>query len=270
MFEHGNTEAITSTGLLRKTRPMEPTLRLDGHTALVTGASRGLGQDIADTLQELGARVYGTSRTPEVAEEIAQRYGTRAVVLDVSDPVSVSTQLTALIAADPGIDLLVNNAGINLPRPAEEVDTPSWDSVFATNVRGTFLVSQWIGRHWISNSIAGRLCNISSQAGRVAIENRTAYSASKAAVDQLTRSLAFEWAPHGIRVNAVAPTFVRTELTESTLSNPEVAQRLLDQIPLGRFGEPQDISPSVAFLLGDYAGLITGHTLVIDGGYTIH
>lgn len=258
------------TGFLGKTRPMEPTLRLDGHTALVTGASRGLGESIADTLHELGARVYGTSRTPEGAEIIAKRYGTIAVVLDVSDPVSVHTHLAALISADPAIDLVVNNAGINLPMPAEGVDMPSWDAVFSTNVRGTFMVSQWMGRHWIANAIPGRILNISSQAGRVAIENRAAYSASKAAVDQLTRSLAFEWAPHGIRVNAVAPTFIRTELTTSTLNNPEVAQRLLDRIPIGRFGDPQDISAAVAFLLGDFSGLITGHTLVIDGGYTIH
>ncbi|MCU1421721.1 MAG: 2-deoxy-D-gluconate 3-dehydrogenase [Microbacteriaceae bacterium] len=241
--------------------------RLDGGHALVTGASRGLGLAIADELHSLGATVHGTSRDPASAATIAERWGTAPVVLDVTDPVSSAAAIDALFEHAP-IDLLVNNAGTNRPQAAVDVDPESWDAVYDANVRGLFFVSQAVARHWIAGGIRGSIVNVGSQTGRVAIEDRAAYGSSKAAVEQLTRALALEWAP-GIRVNAVAPTFVRTELTESTLSRPDVAERLLGRIPLGRFGEPSDVAGAVAFLLGDAAALITGHTLVIDGGYTI-
>lgn len=247
-----------------------PSLRLDGHAVLVTGANKGLGRSIADTLHALGARVYGTARNLDQAEQLARDFGTTPVVLNLSNPEASQEALRALLEADPEIDLLVNNAGVNHPQPATEVELAKWDEMYATNVRGTFLVSQVFGRHWIDSSIAGVICTVSSQAGRVAIENRSGYSSTKAAVDQLTKNLAFEWGPHGIRVNAVAPTFVRTELTASTLNNPEVAERLRARIPLGRFGEPHEVSSVVAFLLSDASSLVTGHTLLVDGGYTIH
>ncbi|MDF2443071.1 MAG: hypothetical protein JWR01_1274 [Subtercola sp.] len=244
------------------------TFRLDGHIALVTGASRGLGEAIADALHELGATVYGTSRSDGEAVRIAERYGTTPVRLDIDDVQQATSAIDALVASGVVPDLLVNNAGINRPQPVLEVDVQSWDAVYTSNVRGVFFVTQALARHWTERSVRGSIVTIGSQTGRVAIEDRAAYGSSKAAVEQLTRSLALELAPHGIRANAVAATFVRTALTASTLDGPRGGE-LLERIPIGRFGEPDDIAGPVAFLLSDAAALITGHTLVVDGGYTI-
>ncbi len=244
--------------------------RLDGHTALVTGASRGLGLDIADTLYELGAIVYGTSRDPASAEQLALRWSTSPVVLDVSDARASAAVVDALFASGAGPTLLVNNAGANRPQPALDVDEEAWDALYSANIRGLFFISQAVARHWVELGTPGAIVNIGSQAGRVAIEDRSVYGSTKAAVEQLTRNLAFEWGVHGIRVNNVAPTFVRTELTKATLANGEFADTLLSRMPLGRFGEPADVSGAVAFLLGGRAAMITGQTLLVDGGYTIH
>ena len=244
--------------------------RLDGHVALVTGASRGLGAAIADALHGLGARVLGTSRRLDEAERIAARYGLAPVVLDVDDVDAAASTIAALVSEGIVPDLLVNNAGMNAPQAALDVDVQSWDRVYASNVRGTFFLTQALARHWVRLGVAGSVVTVGSQAGRVAIADRAAYGSSKGAIEQLTRNLAFEWAPHGIRVNAVAPTFVFTELTRSTLEDATRGASLLADIPLGRFGEPEDIAGPVAFLLGQQASLITGHTLVIDGGFTIH
>ncbi len=244
--------------------------RLDGRTALVTGAGRGLGRAICDGLHELGATVYGTSRDARSAEQIAERYGTTPLHVDITDPAAAETAVTRLFDDGVGPDILVNNAGMNIPQPAFEVTSEAWDAIYDVNVRSVFLLSRAVGRQWIAHGIRGSIVNISSQTGTVAIEGRAAYGSSKGAVDQLTRSLAFEWGAHGIRVNAVAPTFVRTELTASTLADGAFARTLLSRIPLGRFGEPEEVAAAVAFLAGDAASLITGHVLMVDGGYTIH
>ncbi len=167
------------------------------------------------------------------------------------------------------VDLLINNGGMNVPQAAVDVRVEDYDAVMATNLRGTFFLTTAFGRRWIETGRAATVVNVGSQTGTVAIEERSVYGASKAALDNLTKTLALEWGSHGIRVNAIAPTWIRTELTESTLSRPEWAAELLGRIPLGRFGEPVDVVGAVVFLAGPMAGLITGHTLLIDGGYTI-
>ena len=243
--------------------------RLDGHRALVTGAGGGLGRAIADGLVELGATVYGTSRDPAMARRIAERYGTPPQVLEMSDTDAMADFVVGLQESSGGVDMLVNNAGVNIPKPAIDVTAQDWDTVFDANLKGSFFLSTAFARTWLESRTPGSIVNIASQAGMVAIEERSAYGASKAGLIHLTRILALEWAKDRIRVNAVAPTFVRTELTAATLSRPDWAAELLSRIPVGRFGEPEDVVGAVAFLLGDAASLITGHTIAVDGGYTI-
>lgn len=243
--------------------------RLDGKKALVTGAARGLGKAIADGLAESGATVYGTSRDAGSARQISDRYGTPALRLDVTATSDIGGFMDALVEEAGGIDLLVNNAGVNVPKPALDLTDEDWDTVFDTNLKGSFFLTTALARHWVDRGSPGAIVNVASQAGIVGIEERAAYGTSKSGLIHITKILALEWAPAGIRVNAVAPTFVRTELTASTLSRPEWAAELLSRIPIGRFGEPEDIVGAVAFLLSDAASLITGHTLTIDGGYTI-
>ncbi len=242
--------------------------RLDGHRVLVTGAGRGLGHAIALGLKDLGATVYGTSRDPDVARRIGDELGTTAQVLDLGDVESFDA-FVGRLEGEGGVDMLVNNAGVNVPAPATEVTPRDWDTVLDTNVKGPFFLSTALAKNWLRAGTRGSIVNVASQAGIVAIEERASYGASKAGLIHLTKVLALEWAREGIRVNAVAPTFVRTELTASTLDRPEWADELLRRIPVGRFGEPEDVVGAVAFLLGDAASLVTGHTVVVDGGYSI-
>jgi len=246
-----------------------PNLRLDGKKALVTGAAGGIGRAIADCLAACGATVYGTSRDSSTCRQIQQRYGTASLPLDLADTRSVGEFVESLLQTTGGIDLLVNNAGVNVPKPALELTEADWDNVFGANLKGTFFLTTALARHWVASGTPAAVVNIASQAGIVAIEERAAYGTSKAGLIHLTKILALEWASSGIRVNAVAPTFVRTELTASTLSRPDWAAELLSRIPAGRFGEPGEVADAVAFLLSDAAAMITGHTLAIDGGYTI-
>lgn len=243
--------------------------RLDGHRVLVTGAGRGLGRAIADGLAELGATVYGTSRDKAIAQQIGKRYGTLSLSVEMTEPNSIQEFVDKLQSHSGGIDMLVNNAGVNIPKPAIEVSSQDWDTVFDTNLKGNFFLSTALAKSWMETNSAGSIVNITSQAGIVGIEERAAYGTSKAGLIHLTKILALEWAPNRIRVNAVAPTFIRTEMTESTLTRPEWAAELLSRIPIGRFGEPEDVVGAVAFLLSDAALLITGHNITIDGGYTI-
>ena len=247
----------------------EVMFRLDGKKALVTGAAGGLGQAIADGLARQGAIVYGTSRDQATAEALAARYGTEPVILDQADLTGIEKAVDRLYEVSGGIDLLCNNAGINIPQKATDVDVETWNKILNVNLSGIFFLSQAIGKRWIHDGVAGSIVNVSSQAGSVAIEERASYGSSKAALSHLTKVLALEWAPSKIRVNAIAPTFIRTDLTESTLSKPGWAEELLSRIPLGRLGNPEDVVGAVVYLFSEEASLVTGHVLIVDGGYTI-
>lgn len=242
--------------------------RLDGKVALVTGASRGLGAGIADALLEAGATVAGTSRDPENAAQVAEQLGSVSVVMEITDVSSVRSGVDRVVSELGQLDVLVNNAGVNIPQGVLEVDEASWDQVIDTNLKGTFFASQAAARHMVARDESGRIINIASQAGIVGIEERSAYGASKGGTVLLTKVLAIELAQHGITVNAVAPTFVSTELTRDTLEDPAWRERVLSRIPLGRVGEVEDVAAAAVYLASPAAAMVTGHTLLVDGGWT--
>ena len=247
---------------------MSLSFQLDGKVALVTGASRGLGAGIATGLREAGATVVGTSRDSKSAAQLAKHLGTVPAVMDVTDVSSVQASVDRVASEFGHLDLLINNAGLNIPQSVFDVDETSWDSVIDTNLKGTFFAAQAAARHMVARGEGGRIINVASQAGVVGIEERSAYGASKSGVIRLTKVLAIELAQHEITVNAVAPTFIATELTRSTLEDPEWRERILSRIPLGRVGEVEDVVAATVYLASPAGAMVTGHTLLVDGGWT--
>ncbi len=242
--------------------------RLDGKRAFVTGASGGLGRAIAAALAERGARVAVgelPDRMPD-AEAVAKELGGVAIAVDVRQVASVRQAVDAAARRLGGLEVLVNNAGVNIPQPALDVTEEAWDTVLDTNLKGAFFAAQAAGRHMRERG--GRIVNIASQNGVIAYPGRAAYCSAKAGMVNLTRLLAIEWAPQRILVNAVAPTFIETELTRLTLADPAVKSDILSRIPLGHLGVPDDVAAAVVFLASDEARMITGHTLLVDGGWT--
>ena len=247
---------------------MSLSFRLDGKVALVTGASRGLGAGIAAALKEAGATVVGTSRKQGSAEQVAERLDSVPVAMDVSDVASVRAGVDRVASELGRLDVLVNNAGLNIPQGVFDVDEASWDAVLDTNLKGTFFAAQAAARHMAGCGEGGCIINVASQAGVVGIEERSAYGASKGGTVLLTKVLAIELAQHGITVNAVAPTFIATELTRATLEDPAWRERILSRIPLGRVGEVEDVAAATVYLASPAAAMVTGHTLLVDGGWT--
>jgi NAD(P)-dependent dehydrogenase (short-subunit alcohol dehydrogenase family) len=250
-----------------------PVFSLDGRTALVTGAARGLGRAIALSLAHAGADVALGLRDAADAEELEAEIaamGRRAVrvQMDVLDLAQIEVAVRAVVAAFGRIDILVNNAGLGPENPAEDVNEPDYDLTFDTNVKGLFFTSQAVGRVMIAQG-SGRIVNLSSQAGFVALPGEAIYCASKAAVAHLTRCLAVEWGRHGINVNAIAPTFIRTPGTADALSDPTFAADVAERIAgLHRVGEPVDVAGAVIYLASPASALVTGTTLMVDGGWT--
>jgi NAD(P)-dependent dehydrogenase (short-subunit alcohol dehydrogenase family) len=262
----------------RKSIPSEervlPSMHVSGKTALVTGAGSGLGRSIALALAEAGADVAVTELPSrlENAQAVAasiRSMGREALVvkLDVSSVKSIERAVAEVARGFSRIDVLVNNAGINIPKQALEVTEDDWDRVLDVNLKGVFFCAQAVGREMVRRG-SGKIINIASQNGVVGYHDRAAYCSSKAGVVNLTRVLAIEWAPHKINVNAVAPTFVLTPLTEKMFANPLFSREIHRRIPLGRLGKPEDIVGAVVFLASPAADLITGHTLLVDGGWT--
>lgn len=255
---------------------MAATSRFDltGQRALVTGAARGLGSSIAIALAEAGADVALGVRSANSGENVAaeiERVGRRCLVvpMDVTDLGQIAAATDLVTASFGGIDLLVNNAGLGPENPAEKVTEADFDLTFDVNVKGLFFTSQAVGKVMIAQG-SGRIVNMSSQAGLVALPGEAVYCASKAAVSHLTRCLAVEWGVHGINVNAVAPTFIRTPGTEPALADPAFHADVVERIAaLHRIGEPEDVAGAVIFLASPAASLITGETLVVDGGWTV-
>jgi NAD(P)-dependent dehydrogenase (short-subunit alcohol dehydrogenase family) len=245
---------------------------LSGQVALVTGAARGLGRAISLSLARAGAdMVLGLRELASgtaLAEEI-RRIGRRAlpVQMDITHRDQISAAVAEAIAYFGRIDILVNNAGIGPPAPALDVTEADFDHTLDVNLKGTFFVSQEVGRHMLQNR-HGKIVMLSSQAGFVGLPSESVYCMTKAAIAHLTKCLAVEWGPHQVNVNAVAPTFVRTPGTAKWLEDEAFRSDLLGKIPLGRVGEPVDVCGAVQFLASPAAALINGATLLIDGGFT--
>lgn len=251
-----------------------PSLRLDGQNALVTGAGSGLGEAIAIALAEVGANVAMTELPEKIAalEPVCARVralGRRAepLALRLPDIDSIDQAVQGAVDALGGIDILVNNAGVNIPRAALEVTEDDWDRVVDANLKGAFFMAQRVAREMVANG-GGRMVNIASQNGVVGYYKRAAYCASKAGLVNLTRVLALEWAEYKINVNAVGPTFVVTPLTQSTFDDPVMRADLESRIPLGRVAQPEDVVGAVVFLASAASAMVTGHTLLVDGGWT--
>ena len=251
-----------------------PSMRLDEKVVVVTGAGSGIGKAVAIAAAEAGADCVPCelpgkiSDLDDVCRQI-ENLGQRALPLPLSLPDldSIDAMVDQASKEMGRIDILVNNAGINIPRDALEVSEEDWDSVMDVNLKGLFFMSQRAARRMMING-GGKIVNIASQNGVIGYYKRAAYCSSKAGVVNLTRVLALEWADHKINVNTVGPTFILTPLTQSTFDDPVLREDLLSRIPLGRVGQPEDVVGAVVFLASPAADLITGHTLLVDGGWT--
>lgn len=248
--------------------------RLDGKVALVTGASRGLGRAMALGLAGAGADVALAARErgtlQPVAGEIERELGRQAlpVPLDVADLEAIPAAVDAVLARFGRIDILINNAGMNIRKPTLDYTPEEWDTVLDTNLKGTFFLTQQVGRLMIAEG-GGKILNVGSMTAFLGVPTVPAYTASKAALQQLTRMLAVEWAEHNIQVNAIAPGWISTDLTAPLKSNPDLEPRyrwVISRTPAGRFGEPEELAGAAVFLCSPAAGFITGQVLAIDGG----
>jgi len=251
-----------------------PDFSLEGQTALVTGAARGLGRAISLALANAGADVALGLRRAEDAEDLAAEItamGRRSmrVQMDVLDRAQITAAVDAVVESFGSIDILVNNAGLGPPEvPVEDATEQDFDLAFDLNVKGLFLTSQAVGRVMIAQG-SGKIVNLSSQAGFIALPGEAIYCASKAAVSHLTKCLAVEWGQYGINVTAVAPTFIKTPGTAPALSDPDFAADVLERIAgLHRVGEPVDVAGAVVYLASPASSLVTGTTLMVDGGWT--
>jgi NAD(P)-dependent dehydrogenase (short-subunit alcohol dehydrogenase family) len=242
--------------------------RLDGLVALVTGGASGIGAAIAAGLSAKGARIAVVDLNESGAGGVAGELpGSRGFACNVADPDSVNGVVDAVLGEFGRIDILVNSAGIARLAPAEDLSLADWDSTIAINLKGTILMCQAAGRHMLAAG-SGAIINMASQAASVALDQHVAYCASKFGVVGISKVLAAEWAPRGVRVNTISPTVVLTELGHKAWDGPK-GDALKKLIPTGRFAYPDEIAAAAVFLASGAAAMVNGADLVIDGGYTI-
>ena len=251
-----------------------PDFDLTGMVAMVTGAGRGIGYQIALALAKYGADLVVCSRTVSELEKVGkeiEKLGRRVLIkrIDVRRIPEVHSLVEDAVKAFDHIDIFVNNAGINIPQWAVDVTEEAWDNIMDINLKGLFFVAQAVGKVMIQQK-KGKIINVSSQAGSVGLLRRAAYCTSKGGINLLTKVLAIEWAPHNIKVNAIAPTFIETPMTQPMFQDKSFRDYVLGNISLGRLGKPEDVVGAVIYLASEASDLVTGHVLLIDGGWTAH
>ena len=245
---------------------------LEGRTALITGASKGIGFEICRVFADAGANIVASARDSSGLADVQrdiQAMGRECQVLpcELNDPESIAQMTEAALAANPVIDILVNNAGIATVAPVLDFLSADWDQVMAVNLRAPFLLAKALAPTMIKQRW-GKIVNISSQAGVVAIDDHAAYSASKAGLNGLTRALMVEWARFNIQVNSICPTVIMTPMGKTVWGPKEKSAPMIARTPLGRFGEPIEVADLALFLASDASALINGESLMIDGGYS--
>ena len=248
-----------------------------GKVAFVTGASYGIGAATALALADDGFDVAVSATRADNLRQTAEALRARGrrvcdVSLDLCSQASIEAAFGAVVKALGRVDVLVNNAGVNLRANALDVTPEAWETVMRANATGTFFLTQQFGRHLVAAGRPGCVVNVASTHGIIGAAERSTYGISKAAVLHMTRMLAIEWAPHGIRVNAVAPGRVNTPSPSraATTSDPKYMQAMVNRIPLGRLATAEDVAQAVCYLAGERGGFVTGHTLVVDGGLTVY
>lgn len=252
-----------------ETLPASLSFRLDGRRALVTGAGRGIGVAIAAALGQAGAHLVLAARTfsevEAVAEAIRQGGGdAEPVELDVRD----LAQVDALVSDGPPFDVVVSNAGTNRPKRLIDVTEEDYEAVLGLNLKASYFLARASAKRMIETNTHGSIIFMSSQMGHVGAPNRTLYCASKHAVEGLTKAMAVELAPYRIRVNAIAPTFVKTPMTEPFFQDRTFAEQVLARIPLGRLSLPEEIAAAAVYLASEASRTVTGTSLKVDGGWT--